>query len=120
MLPVLIKYERVERIRDGGSLAAIFLSDGGHRYILFVEKIFEGPTRFGQPVLIDCDPAKRPPDTERIRHSELSGPQISVSWAQARDLLKELPNGLIGPTDKLQTQWLQDMIDVVAHDGYPL
>jgi hypothetical protein len=116
MLPAVRKVEEVERIRDGGSLGATFESDSGNRYILFVPIKNEGPTRYSQPVLIDCDPAKRPPDTERVRYSELSGPYVFISWGQARGLLDEVTS-VIGPMDRFQTQALQKMIDVVHHEG---
>jgi hypothetical protein len=120
MLPAGRKVERIERIRDGGSLAVTFESDGGSRYILFVPIQHDGVARYAEPVLIDCDPAKRPPDTDRIRDSELSGPYISISWRQAHDLLNEVTQALVGPLDRFQAQWLEDMIDAVFHDGFPL
>jgi len=116
MLPAVRKVEGVERIRDGGSLAAKFWSDGGNRYILFVPFRREGPTSYDRPVLIDCDPAKRPQDTERVRYSELGGPYVSISWSQASGLLDEVLKA-IGPMDRFQTHALQKMIDVVHRDG---
>jgi hypothetical protein len=71
---------------------------------------------YGQPVLIDCDPAKRPPDTDQRRYSALSGPKTLLTWDQARifmALAKELTGGL----DQSRQQWLDYMNYVVTSDG---
>src|SRR5271163_4697598 len=116
MLPAVRKVEGVERIRDGGSLAATFGSDESSRYILFVPFRHDGQAGYDLPVLIDCDPAKRPPDTERVRYSELGGPYVSISWSQARVLLDEISKA-VGPMDRFQTEALRKMLDIVQRSG---
>jgi hypothetical protein len=81
MLPTVHRVLDVEKIRDGGSLAAHFAGDDGE-YILFIQlrSVFHSapgsPTRierlgFDHPVLIDSDPKKRPPNTDRVIYSVL-------------------------------------------------
>jgi hypothetical protein len=115
MLPTICAIENIERIRDGGSLAATLESEDGKRYILFIKK----DVRYNQPVLIDCDPTKRPLDTERIRYSELSGPYISISWNQARELLEKLSSSFTFSAKRsnpFRREWMQDMLDVVSRN----
>jgi hypothetical protein len=125
MLPSVRKVENIELIRDGGSLAATFESDGGSRYILFLEIRLDDRARsnrkmarYDQPVLIDCDPTKRPPNTKRILYSELGGPRDSISWNQARVLLEEISK-LARLTNPLHSGWLKNMVDVASSDGIP-
>ena len=127
MLPAVRKVEGVELIRDGGSLAAGFESDGGNRYILSVriQRWVRGVplpdrklARYDQPILIDCDPAKRPPDTATVRYSELGGPCVSISWRQARSLMATIAKHA-ERTSPRHTELLLDMIDVVSRRGHP-
>jgi len=109
-------------IRDGGSLSAKFGSDNASQYILFLKiRLDPGPLKwerlgYDEPVLIDCNPEKRPPDTDRVLHSELGGPQIRVSWSEARDVvaaIARLAHGLRA----WQENWLQQLLYITAHDG---
>ena len=125
MLPAVRNVEDVELVRDGGSLAATFESDDGARFILFVEvdrEIFllrdRKLARYHEPVLIDCDPAKRPPDTATVRYTELGGPSVPISWSEARSLLGEISKHAQLATP-IRTGWLLEMVDVVARGGRP-
>jgi hypothetical protein len=126
MLPAVHRVITVEKIRDGGSFAAEFTSDGSE-YILFIElrSIFRGPPGspaqierlgFNQPVLIDCDPKKRPRDTDQVVHSALSGPSFPVSWSEARELLCAI-SGLSAGLNRIESDWLREMVDVAGHEG---
>jgi hypothetical protein len=123
MLPAVHEVVGVEMIRDGGSLAATFKSDGTSRYILLfrIHIADRGPLemeRLGYhgPILIDCDPGKGKPNTDSVVYSELTGPSISVSWNQARDILDAMAYGARG-LRPLDAKLLQDMIFVSAHEG---
>lgn len=125
MLPAVRKVEDVELIRDGGSFAAKFESYGGARYILFVEIDPEIASlrdrklaRYNDPILIDCDPAKRPPNTATVYYSELGGPSIPISWGQARSLIAEISQyaELASP---IREGWLLEMAGVLSRDGNP-
>jgi hypothetical protein len=124
MLPTVCKILGVEMIRDGGSLAAKFESDSAGRYILFfqIHVVDRGPFEkeqlgYHEPVIIDCDPRKRPPNSSTVHYSELSGPSIAISWNEARDIvgaISRLAQGLSPP----HTKWLQEMICASANDGH--
>jgi hypothetical protein len=122
-LPTVSKALGVEMIRDGGSFAASFEDEDGRRYILFTQIKFVDhgeltKERIGYelPILIDCDPAKRPPDTDRKTHGELSGPKIPVTWAEARTLMA-LTTGLPEGLSEWRLKWLDCMNYIVANDG---
>jgi hypothetical protein len=126
MVPAVHRVISVEKIRDGGSLAARFTSDGS-AYILFVKlrSVFHGPPGspaqverlgFDRPVLIDCDPKKRPADTDQVIHSVLSGPSFPVSWREARELLCAI-SGLSGGLNRIESDWLREMVNAVSHEG---
>lgn len=125
MLPAVRKVEDIELIRDGGSFAATFESDGGERYILFVEIDTEISVlrdrklaRYSEPVLIDCDPAKRPRNTATVFYSELGGPSVPISWSEARSLIAEISK-YASSSNVPNNQWLMEMIDVISRDGRP-
>jgi hypothetical protein len=119
MIPPVTAVLNIEMIRDGGSLALQFESESFSRYILFTKIIVApGPKRCGysEPVLIDCDPAKRPPDTDNRIYSELSGPADPVSWKEARAIIaaaSRLVNGL----SKWESRWLEMLKHVANTDG---
>lgn len=126
MLPTVRRVLNVEKIRDGGSLAAEFASDCGE-YILFIQlrnvvhSTPGSPPRierlgFDQPILIDCDPKKRLPDTDQVIHSVLSGPSAPVSWNEARELLRTIVN-LAAGLNRIQSDRLQEMVNVASFDG---
>jgi hypothetical protein len=122
-LPTLSKAFDVEMIRDGGSFAATFGDEGGRRYILFtqikiIDRDYLTRERIGYelPVLIDCDPDKRPPDTDRVHYGELSGPKSPITWAQARTLMV-LTQRLAKGADQWRREWLECMNYVVVNDG---
>jgi len=126
MLPAVRKVEDVELVRDGGSFAARFETDGGARYILFVEidrEIFtlrdRKLARYHDPILIDGDPAKRPPDTATVRYTELGGPSIPVSWAEARSLMAEISKQA-ELTSTTHHGWLLEMVEVIFREGRPV
>jgi hypothetical protein len=129
MLPMTSKLFDVEMIRDGGSLAVTFGSDDGNRYILFfpIQIVDRGaPAEQGtivkerlgyeQPIIIDCDPAKRPPDTDNVIHSELAGPKVSVTWSDARVLIGNI-KGLAVALGEGPTKWLRMIEFVTEHEG---
>jgi hypothetical protein len=122
MLPDVCRLDRVEMIRDGGSFAATFENDCGARYILFIpiRTVKDGDRRrrlgYDPPLIIDCDPKKRPANTDRVRYSELCGPKIPISWADARgavDAITRLANGL----DSFGRHWLGQMAHIAATEG---
>src|SRR5277367_3429281 len=134
MLPDVRRFISVEMIRDGGSFAAKFEGSDAKQYILFTKILFAdvGPPKkdehgyhqemelvgYDEPVIIDCDPAKRPQDTEKVRYSELSGPASRVRWDQARKIIGtigDLAHGL-SPID---ADWLKRMTAIVEGDGRP-
>jgi hypothetical protein len=122
-VPSVISVENVEMIRDGGSLAATYNSEGAGRHILFTKiRIAQGDSLtserlcYEQPILIDCDPAKRPLDTDRIHYSKLSGPAVSVTWEEARVLVagfSRLADGL----NEFGMMRLRRLEHVVSTDG---
>lgn len=123
MLPTLCRALDVEKIRDGGSFAATFSDKDGARYILFtrLKSIDRNKTtreRIGYepPILIDCDPAKRLPDTDKRIYSELSGPAIAITWGEARTIMA-LAKGLAEGLDEWRQKWLDQMNHVVTSDG---
>ena len=123
MLLNVRKFICVEMIRDGGSFALKFENGDGNRYILFTkirlaaqqEKEISG---WGEPVVIDCDPAKRPQDTDRIIYSELSGPASQISWHVARQILDDAETLAQGLT-RNEAEWLRQMTLVADHEGRP-
>jgi len=123
MLPALTRAVEVEMIRDGGSYAATFCDEEGGRYILFtrIKRIDHSETtkeRIGyeQPILIDCNPTKRPPNTDTRIYGDLSGPSTAISWAEARAFMA-LTMGLAEGLDAWRQKWLDQMNHVVANDG---
>ena len=120
MFPSVCRLDTVEMIRDGASLAAAFEDECGARYILFIpiRTVNDGDRwrrlRYDPPILIDCDPKKRPADTERVRYSELCGP--TVSWTEARvmvDAIARLSDGL----DSFGRHRLSQMTYVATTEG---
>lgn len=95
MLLKVRKFIDIEKIRDGASFALDFQSCEGNRYILFIKIRLAkcGPAKTDQggihqesqlegydaPVIIDCDPAKRPRNTEKVIYSVLCGPKSPIS-----------------------------------------
>jgi hypothetical protein len=123
MLPTVCKILGVEMIRDGGSLAAKFESSAG-QYILFfqIHVVDRGPFEreqlgYREPVIIDCDPRKRPPNSSAVHYSELSGPSIPISWNEARNIVDEIA-GLAQGLSPPYAEWLNEMICACANDGH--
>jgi hypothetical protein len=122
MFPPVSTVQKVEMIRDGGSLSIIYESEGRGRFILFTKLIMEregGAWKkrgYSAPFVIDCDPAKRPPNTDKIIYGELSGPAEPISWAEARaivDAASSLATGL----REWESRWLKMLQYVTANDG---
>jgi len=118
----------IEMIRDGGSFALKFQGRDGNRYILFTRIQFAdvGPERedergysqeretvgYGKPIIIDCDPAKRPQDTTGRIYGGLNGPSARISWGKARQILRRagpLARGL----GSIHADWLKLMTAIV-------
>ena len=134
MLPDVRRFIGVEMIRDGGSFAAEFESSDGNQYILFTKVHFAnaGPPKkdehgdhqekelvgYDEPAIIDCDPAKRPQDTEKARYTVLSGPASRVPWDQARQLIGKIGD-LAQGLSPIQASWLKQMTAVVEGEGHP-
>ncbi len=123
ILPTICRALDVEMIRDGGSLAATFEDESGHRHILFtrIKIVDRDPLTIERagyelPILIDCGPAKRPPDTDQKKYSELSGPKTHLTWDQAR-IFMALARGLVEGLDQWRRKWLDYMDYVVTNDG---
>jgi hypothetical protein len=123
MLPTLIEAIDVEMIRDGGSYAATFRDKDGGRYILFTriknidrDETTRERTGYEPPRLIDCDATKRPPNTDKVVYSELGGPAIAITWAEARTIML-LARGLAKGLDEWRRKWLDQMNQVVTSDG---
>jgi hypothetical protein len=128
------KFIWIEMIRDGGSFALRFESSDANQYILLTRIRFTNvgpPTKdqrgyhqekeiagYDEPVIIDCDPAKRPQDTRTRIYSELSGPATRVPWDQARQIISTagtLAQGL----SAIDAEGLKRMTAIVAGDGHP-
>lgn len=126
------KFINVEMIRDGGSFACKFEGPDGNQYILFTKIRFANVgarkkeqrgysqekeiVGYDKPVIIDCDPAKRPADTKTRIYSELCGPAGRVSWRQARQIIGKagtLAHGL----SPLEADWLKRMTAIVEGSG---
>jgi hypothetical protein len=73
---------------------------------------------YDEPVIIDCDPAKRSQDTEKVRYSELSGPASRMPWDQARKIIGKIGDLAQGPSP-IQADWLKRMTAIVEGDGRP-
>ena len=123
MLPKLIVAVDVEMIRDGGSYAATFDDKDGGRYILFtrikqidLDQDMKKIIGYEPPILIDCNPAKRPQDTDERVYGELSGPATDVTWAEARTIMV-LTKGLAEGLDEWRRKWLDQMNHVVTSNG---
>jgi hypothetical protein len=134
MLPDVRRLISVEMIRDGGSFATKFESSDGNHYILFTKILVAdvGPPKkdehgyhqerelvgYDEPVIIDCDPAKRSQDTEKVRYSELSGPASRMPWDQARKIIGKIGD-LAQGLSPIQADWLKRMTAIVEGDGRP-
>jgi hypothetical protein len=128
------KFISVEMIRDGGSFAAEFESADGNRYILFtkIRLVDCGPAKkdergylqenelvgYHPPVIIDCDSAKRPPDTDTVKYSDMSGPKSPITWDQARNIIGEVAK-LAQSLGPVQADCLRQMVAVIQGDGHP-
>jgi hypothetical protein len=128
------KFISVEMLRDGGSFALKFEGREGNEYMLFTKIRFAdvGPPQEDQhgysqekeivgyenPVIIDCDPAKRPQNTTGRIYGDLNGPATRVHWDQARQIVSEaatLAQGL----SPIHSDWLKRMTAIVEGDGHP-
>src|ERR1035438_2404128 len=134
MLPDVRSFISVEMIRDGGSFAATFESSDANRYILFTKILFAdvgAPKEdengyhqereligYDEPVIIECDPAKRPQDTEKVRYSELSGPRSRIHWDQASKIIGKIGD-LAHGLSPIEADWLKRMTAIVEGDGRP-
>jgi hypothetical protein len=134
MLLNVRKFIHVEMVRDGGSFALKFENGDANQYILFtrIRLTNVGPvvederghhqekeiTGYDEPVIIDCDPAKRPHDTKAHIYSELCGPATRVNWDQARQIISESGPLAVG-LSPIHADWLKRMAAIVAGDGYP-
>jgi hypothetical protein len=87
-----------ERIRDGGSLAADFETNGGRAYTLFFRILSEdGPGSdeithrgFAPPMIVNRASDAWPPAIAWETIAPYGGPATQVSWAQALELLNAL------------------------------
>jgi hypothetical protein len=109
-------------IRDGGSLAATFRSDRDGDYTLFLpidcvvhDAINVERRGYRLPVLIDREPALRPADTEKVRHSALGGPASTLAWEDAHALITAI-KPLADELPQLLQRWLE-MMDFVTGSG---
>jgi hypothetical protein len=134
MLLNVHKFVSVEMIRDGGSFAAEFESPDGNRYMLFtkIQLVDCGPEEKGErgyrqekelvgyvePVIVDCDPAKRPPNTATRIYGAFSGPRTAITWDQARHIIDEVAR-LAPSLGPIQAGWLQQMVAVIHGNGHP-
>ena len=128
------KFISIEMIRDGGSFAFKFEDSEGNQYILFtkIRLADVGPPQkdqrgysqerevvgYDKPVIIDCDPAKRPQDTQTRIYSELCGPASRVPWKHARQIIGkagQLAQGL----SPIEEDWLKHITAIVEGDGHP-
>ena len=122
MFQSVCRLDAVEMIRDGGSLAATFENGCGARYILFIpiHAVKDGDRRrrldYHPPVVIDCDPKKRPANTDSVRYSELCGPKVPVSWTEARVMVDAITR-FADVLDSFGRHWLSQMTYVVANEG---
>ena len=120
MLPVVSSLINIEMLRDGGSLAASFKSDRGREYTLLlridIDKKEHRRLGYRDPVLIDCDPKLRPPNTDRVIYSSLCGPAVPVSWSEACEITTAV-SPLAIELDSWQTVWLAQMVYVTTNDG---
>jgi hypothetical protein len=134
MLLKVRKFIHVEMIRDGGSFALKFENGDANQYILFTrirltnvgpavederdhhqEKEIAG---YDEPVIIDCDPAKRPQDTKGHIYGDLNGPATQVNWDQARQIISDAGPLALG-LSPIHAEWLKRMTAIVEGDGYP-
>jgi hypothetical protein len=127
------KFINVEMIRDGGSFACKFEGRDGNQYILFTKIRFAsvGASKkehrdysqkkeivgYEKPVIIDCDPAKRPTDTKTRIYSELCGPAGRVSWRQAGQIIGKA-GALAQGLNPIQADWFKRMTAIVEGDGH--
>ena len=125
MVPEIVSFEDVEMIRDGGSYAAKFSTVSGGRYILFFpirladDGAFFEPRQHTFPLIIDCDPAKRPAGS-----SELVGPAKATTWEYARTLIGQLMTMKSDFRDHTRSrffeEWSQEMAEIASLDGGPM
>ena len=134
MMPDVGRFISVEMIRDGGSFALKFEDRDGNQYILFTQIQFAdvGPEKEDQrghsqareivgyenPVIIDCDPAKRPQNTKTRIYGELCGPASRVSWDQARTIVGKIGD-LAQRLDPIEAGWLKQMTAILESEGHP-
>jgi hypothetical protein len=116
-----------EMIRDGGSLSMTFEDQHQQLFILFVKivmpslksddiKVLQRAASYEPPVLID--PAKRPPDTETVRYSELAGEASELSWEEASGLMKVVAPW-VSKLSTLRLDWFNKLNDVIGRQGRP-
>jgi hypothetical protein len=127
MLPKVCRTENAELMRDGGSWAATFWDEAGGRYVLFFQILpkaeRDAAHYHAPPVLIDCDPSKRPLNTKGRTYSVLCGPWTPLSWRDARELLKGIAAYKPNESATLRTvcfeKWLFGMTEAADREGAP-
>ena len=127
MAPRVSQTLDVEMIRDGGSFAASFVDERGEPWALLLPIVsgkdgnVQLPKQYSMPVLVDCDPAKRPSNTDTVLYSALSGPRTTISWDDARLILTAIADGTTGDDDLRRSlhfrEWLQQMMEIADRDG---
>jgi len=134
MMPDVDRFISVEMIRDGGSFAVEFEDREHNQYILFTQiRLADvGPEKedqrgysqereivgYEEPVIIGCDPAKRPQNAKTRIYSELCGPASRVSWDQARKIIGKIGD-LAQGLSEIEACWLKQMTAVVEGEGHP-
>lgn len=73
---------------------------------------------YDAPVIIDCDPAKRPQNTDKVFYSVLCGPKSPVTWQQARQIVGEAAR-LAPSMSQWRADWMKQMTAIVQGDGEP-
>lgn len=73
---------------------------------------------YDEPIIIDCDLAKRPQDTDRLRYSELSGPASRVPWDQACQIIGKIGD-LAQGLSPIQAGRLKETTAIVEGEGHP-
>ncbi len=117
MLPKVNAIDRIEMLRDGGSLNASFIGDDGKQYwLLFGLSSEVGPggelVRLGYERPIVFERVERRPDTMTVQWSSVD--PVELSWPDAHELLKRMRE--IHPADS-DAKWLNSMAHVAETEG---
>ena len=114
MPPAVLAVERIEMIRDGGSLWAMYAASDGFSYTLGLPIKMQDRERTGYR--LPFRGRRIPVERDGVRVGNRHEGVTELSWSEAKALLESMRN-LVDQRDAFQCEHFEQMLYVAEHDG---